>query len=293
MKKILALITLITVVLTCNAQLPQEFGRFKRAAKVQPTESVENMLVTKIAKDGAFVLSQSYQLEDSVGKFFGLSGNKEFGTETTLALKVKNGYLLYDIARVPWDYNPRFAKLKKRYNPVLFPSQYSDLNREARYDSIYFNSNELVTIYPEQIYGMKSDTFFNDGFSVSHHVGETDGYVIWYVLPHEIDINASSDLDIIPIEQKIEIVEDRSREYTIPLPQANGTLMGGMYVVPEISGVGRLDFKINGIIIGAEDEWKLVCPFTENDNIFLTEPVTVQTDEDIEVELTPNDSKKK
>lgn len=291
MKKILLLLTFIVASVTTFAQLPQEFGRFKRAAKVQPSESIENQLVTKIAKDGAFILSQSYQLEDSVGKFFGLSSNKEFGSETSLAIKVKNGYLLYDIARVPWDYNPRFTKLKKRYNPVLFPSQYSDLSREARYDSISFNCTDLVTIYPNQIYGMKSDTFFNDGFSVSHNVGNTDGYAVWYVLPFDIDMNKSSNLEIVPLEMKLEIVEDRSQEYVVPMPQVNGKLMGGMYVVPEISSVGRLDFKINGIIIGSEEDWKLVCPFTDTNNIFNTTPIAVQSEDDIEIELTPNDSK--
>lgn len=292
MKKLSIILLFIATAITISAQLPQEFGRFKRAAKIQqPTP--EHQMISKIAKDGAFILAQSYQLEDSVGKFFGLSGNKEFGSENTIAYKVKNGYILYDIARVPWDYNPRFAKLRKRYSPILFPSQYSELNSEARYDSIGYNNDELVTIYPDQLYGMKSDVFFNDGFSVAHHIGDTEGYVIWYILPSDMDVNATTNLDIAVIAEKIQISEDRSKEYQVSLPQTEGTILGGLYIVPDISSVGRLDFIVNGVLIRAQDDWKLVCPFVDTDNIFSSTAKSIIIAEDeIDVELTPNDNKK-
>ncbi len=289
MKKLSIILLFIAAAITVSAQLPQEFGRFKRAAKIHQS-TPEHEMISKIAKDGAFIFSQSYQLEDSVGKFFGLSGNREFGSENTLAIKVKNGYLIYDIARVPWDYNPRFAKFKKRYTPVLFPSQYSELNTEARYDSISYKNEELVTIYPEQLYGMKSDIFFNDGFSVAHRIGNSDGFVVWYILPSDMDMNATTNLDIVVVPEKIEISEDRSKEYPVSYPQVDGTIMGGLYIVPEISSVGRLDFIINGILIGSQDDWKLVCPFANTDNVFSsTTNIPVKAEEEIDVELTPNE----
>lgn len=67
--------------------------------------------------------------------------------------------------------------------------------------------------------------------------------------------------------------------------------MGGIYIIPELSSVGRLDFIINGILIGSKDDWKLVCPFTNTDDIFKTTPVSIENDKDIEIKLTPNDIK--
>lgn len=291
MRKISTLILLIVVAISATAQLPQEFGRFKRAAKVIQS-TPEQELVSKIAKDGAFILAQSYQLEDSVGKFFGLSGNKEFGSESSLAFKVKNGYILYDIARVPWNYNSRFAKLKKRYTPVLFPSQYSELKNEARYDSINYNEAAISTIYPEQIYGMKSDIFFNDGFSVNHHSGQTEGYLVWYIIPSGVDLNSSTNLDIVVVPQKLEISDDRSKEYSITKPQMDGIVLGGLFLSPELSSVGRIDFIINGIIIEDADEWKLICPFSNSEELFTATPFSFKAEEEIDVELTPNDIKK-
>lgn len=291
MKRLSIILLLIAMVISVSAQLPQEFGRFKRAATIRHSVP-EYEMISKIAKDGAFILSQSYQLEDSVGKFFGLSGNKEFGSENTIAFKVKDGYLIYDLARVPWNYNPRYSKLKKRYTPVLFPSQYSELAPKARYDSIDYNNEKLVTIYPEQIYGMKSDIFFNDGFSVAHHLGESEGFVVWYIFPTEMDVNATTNLDVIVIPEKINISEDRSKEYQVTLPQLEGTIMGGIFIVPEISSVGRLDFIINGIIIESNEDWKLVCPFTNTDNVFSSAPVIKREEEEIDIDLTPNDIKK-
>lgn len=292
MKKLSIILLFFAAAINVSAQLPQEFGRFKRAAKVRQS-TPEHEMISKIAKDGAFILSQSYQLEDSVGKFFGLSGNKEFGSESTIAFKIKEGYLIYDVARVPWDYNPRFAKLKKRYTPVLFPSQYSELSTEARYDSLYYNNKDLVTIYPEQLYGMKSDVFFNDGFSVAHREGDTEGFVVWYILPTDKDVNSTTNLDIVVIPEKINISKDRSKEYKVLLPQSEGIIMGGIYIVPEISSVGRLDFVINGIIIGTQDDRKLVCPFADTDNVFSSiANIPVKEEDEIDVELTPNDNQK-
>lgn len=291
MKKILSVLMTFAIALTVYAQLPQEFGRFKKAAKMPIQNTTEVDLINKIAKDGAFILSQSYQLEDSVGKFFGLSGNKEFGSESSLALKVKDGYLIYDIARVPWDYNPRYAKIKKRYTPVLFPSQYSEIGNEARYDSIFFDNSIISVIYPNQIYGMKADTFFNDGFSVGHTIGDTEGYLIWFSIPDGMDLNTSTNLEIASCKISVDITDDRGKEYSIPSPTIGGTVLGGMYVVPQISSVGRVDFIVEGIIIGINDEWRLVCPFTDTASLFASNPISVASEEDIEVELTPNDEK--
>lgn len=290
MKKLSILLLFIATTITLNAQLPQEFGRFKRAAKLD-SPSPDTELISKIGKVGAFVLTQSYQLEDSVGKFFGLSGKKEFGCENTLAVKVKDGYILYDIARVPWDYNPQFVKLKKRYTPVFFPSQYSELRTRARYDSIYFNDKELVTLYPNQLYGMKTDTFFNDGFPVAHHIGKTEGYAVWYILPTDMDLTNQTNLEIVVQPETIDISEDRSKEYQqLSIPQVEGQILGGIFIIPEISRIGRLDFALNGIMIGAQDEWKLICPFSPDDSNVFNSPaaVSINLGDDIDLELTPN-----
>ncbi|MDE6017478.1 MAG: hypothetical protein K2G85_01545 [Muribaculaceae bacterium] len=292
MKKVSTLILLIVVTLTAVAQLPQEFGRFKRAAKIHQSNPDQELL-SKIAKDGAFIFAQSYQLEDSVGKFFGLSGNKEFDSENSLAFKVKNGYILYDKAREPWNYNSRFSKLRKRYTPVLFPSQYAEIKIEARYDSINYNEAEVVTIYPEQIYGMRSVIFFNDGFSVAHNSGMAEGYLVWYILPPGMDLNATTNIDVIVLPEKFDISDDRSKDYFISKPQIEGQVLGGLFITPELSSVGRIDFVINGVIIEDSDEWKLVCPFSNSEELFTsTSPISIKVEDDIDVELTPNDQKK-
>lgn len=68
--------------------------------------------------------------------------------------------------------------------------------------------------------------------------------------------------------------------------------MGGIYVVPKVESTGHLNFVINGILVAIEDGWRLVCPFTDTDDIFQMDAVVVSADYD-ETELTPNGSKKK
>ena len=288
MKKIVLLFLIATIALSVNAQLPQEFGKFKRS--VSNNQHIQNELIAKAIEPGVFVFSQSYQLEDSVGKFFGLSGNKEFGSDNSIGIKVKDGYIITDKGRVPWDYDSRFNKLKKRYNPVLFPTQYSEIGVETRYDSLFYNPDKLVTIYPNQLYGLKTDIFFNEGFTLSHKEGENEGFLVWFTIPEDFDFTNSSNVNLVVLRNDINIVKDRSKEYSISLPQNNEKVLGGIYVVPELSGIGKLDLSLSGIIVGENEDWKLICPFTQDNDIFDSEPINQNVEE--EIELTPNEINK-
>lgn len=288
MKKLSLIISFAVTAISLFAQLPPEFGRYKRVDTTN--EKAQQDLIGSVIENGAFIFSQSYQLEDSVGKFFGLSGNKEFGTDVSIAYKIKNGYIITNKSREPWEYNNRFAKLKGRYNPVLFPSQYSELSSEARYDSITYEANRLVTIYPNQLYAYKSDTFFNEGFSVSHKEGMTHGYMIWFTYSTDKDLNNFTRMNVVVAKQDMEVSADRSKEYEISVPYNNEIVMGGLYVVPEITGIGTLQFVLYGVAVNNNDDWKLICPFSKDENIFISSPVVQETnDEDDELMLTPND----
>lgn len=288
MKKSSFIVSFAVIAISLYAQLPPEFGRYKRVNTTN--EKAQQDLIASVVENGAFIFSQSYQLEDSVGKFFGLSGNKEFGTDMSLAYKIKDGYIITNKSKEPWEYNNRFAKLKGRYNPVLFPSQYSELNSEARYDSIAYNANNLVTIYPNQLYAYKADTFFNEGFSVSHKEGLAQGYIIWFTYPADKDLNSFTQMNIMVTKQDIEVSSDRSKEYEINIPSNNEIVMGGIYVVPEITGIGTLQFVLYGVAVNNNDGWKLICPFSKDENIFLSSPVVQKTNDEVdELMLTPND----
>lgn len=205
MKKTLISIITLVFVISGYAQLPPEFNNYRNLKKAQPTEevqpvetgpktdvspvgstqsreTVDSKLIAKIALDGAFILSQSYQLENSDGESFGFKGNKEFGSEMSIALRVRGGYLFYDVARAPWNYNSSFAKYKDRYKPVLFPTQYSEIYDKAQYDSLHFDGKDIVTVYPDQLYGMKTNRFYNDGFSVGHQIGDIEGCMVWFAI---------------------------------------------------------------------------------------------------------------
>ena len=60
---------------------------------------------------------------------------------------------------------------------------------------------------------MKSEThFLMTDFLYSHNVGNTDGYAVWYMYSlFDIDMNKSSNLEIVPLEMKLEVVEDRGQ----------------------------------------------------------------------------------
>jgi hypothetical protein len=284
MKVLVSILTLLALSVSANAQsLPKEFGKYRRTV----SEVSNNPLIEKIASNGVFVISQSYQLEDSLGKFFGLAGKKEFGSDTSIGVMIKNGYLLTNRTRVPWEYDQAFKKVRRKYIPQLFPTQYSEIANEARYDSIYYDASKLSTVFPDEWYALRSDIFFNDGFTTGHASSETKGFLIWILKPSTLDFIASTALNFIVNPTTLIETEDRSNIYNIPVPETQDEILGAIYLVPEITGVGRVDYILHGISIKDEYSWGLVCPFDDSGNISFTNNVGSYDEDD--VQLTPNE----
>lgn len=286
MKKLL-LAALLLFPLTIFAIPQRDFGGFRK--KIASSQETTRSLVTMAVEPGVFILAQSYQLEDSVGKFFGHGGNKEFGSDNSLAIKVKNGYLFPDKARVPWEYDPRFSKAKKRYRPVFFPSQYSEMGKQLRFDSIYYNPDAISTLYPDQLYGLKTNFFFNEGFATGHNSGETEGYMVWFTVPENCDFNTAANINMIVMRQTLNLSDDRAKEYNVELPDTDGDIFGGIFIYPEISAVGALSFTLEGVAVGDGRDWRVICPFSDDDNVFQESSLIITETED-DLNLTPNDN---
>ena len=272
-------------------QLTRDFTSFSLL------KSPNQQIIEQVVNSGVFIIKQSYELADSADNRYGLSGKKAFGTDYTLAVKVKNGFLVSERTLHPWDYNPHFDQYRSKYTPRLFPTSFSEVAETARYDSITIIEDSLKTLFFGLLYAQESENFFGDGFSVGGNVGDNEGWMVWFTKKKGTDFSKSTDLNLCIIKKRQTITLKKDNEsyfYQVDYLSTSEEVVGGIFVIPEVISVGHMELKLCGVACRIENGWMLCCPFINVKNIFKrVESMTtsVNKEEKTEsktLELTPN-----
>ncbi len=266
MKKnnIFVLIIILAFSYNVNAQLTRDLSSFS------PLKTPNQQIIEKVVNSGVFIMKQSYELADSLDNRYGLSGNKAFGIDYTLAIKIKNGFIVNERAVRPWDFNNEFDKYRGSYTPKLFPTQFSEVSGQCRYDSIVFREENLKMIFSDMLYAVESEQFFGDGFSLGGNWGDNDGWIVWFTKKKSMDLEINTNLNISIIQKKLNITPKVKDTYFSPIDslKTSDEIMGGIFVIPEVTSVGHMELKLCGVICHLENGWMLCCPFVSQKTIF-------------------------
>ena len=213
--------------------------------------------------DSAFFLSrQSFQLSNKkTGELYGLNNKNEFGTETSLGVKVQGGYILTDKAIQPWKYNGKFKSYEDEYNPVLCNSEYSEFAGDTKFDSLDIPQSETCTLLPYSLYLVTSNRFSDRGFAIDSTGGEKDGWVIWACLGGNDGLGKSAKLELVCYSMPLN--SDEKEGISIDTPDV-ARVLGGIYVNPVRTNIGTLQFSICGVMIEKDGKWNIQFPFKNN-----------------------------
>ncbi len=289
--------------LDINAQLTRDLSSFS------PLKSPNQQIIEKVVNSGVFIIKQSYELADSLDNRYGLSGNKEFGVDYTLAVKIKNGFIINERTINPWDFNPQFEQYRGKYTPKLFPSQYSEVSANCKYDTISIKEDELKVVFPDMLYAQESEQFFGDGFTLGGEIGDNDGWIVWFTQKKDSNLGKSTDLNLSIIQKKLNITQKENGNYFYHVDslQTSEKIIGGIFIIPEIISVGQMEMKLCGIVCRIDNGWMLCCPFITNKEIFKgnnsetsneenphsNEPKLTLNQREGKIKLTPKKNKKK
>ena len=272
-------------------QLTRDFSSFSLL------KSPNQQIIEQVVNSGVFIIKRSYELADSADNRYGLSGKKAFGTDYTLAVKVKNGFLVSERTLHPWDYNPLFDQYRSKYTPRLFPTSFSEVAETARYDSITIIEDSLKTLFFGLLYAQESEHFFGDGFSVGGNVGDNEGWMVWFTKKKGTDFSKSTDLNLCIIKKRQTITLKKDNEsyfYQVDPLSTSEEIVGGIFVIPEVISVGHMELKLCGVACRIENGWMLCCPFINIKDIFKNVESKVTSADKGKVsdsnllELTPN-----
>jgi hypothetical protein len=218
--------------------------------------SSNQQLIEEAVRDGLFVVRQSYQLRDSVTAY-GWNNLPQFGTTYSLGVKAVDGYYLDDKAVNPWQYDPKFDEYRdsKQYTPVISQSDCFQLS-DSTFRKVTFR------LPPESVESSKfqfvTDSLFaNKGFAVDNSDGAKAGWLVWVVSADSLDkINAEA-LSLLIYRSELKF-EAGKNAYKIDAPTSSKTVVGGIYIVPKIEGIGKISFYLSGIANRQEGDWRIV-----------------------------------
>lgn len=241
------------------------------------------------AINSAFFLSRnSFQVSDKkTGELYGLNNQNEFGTEISLGIKIKNGIVLTDRAVRPWEYNAKFDTYRDGYEPVPYMSEYSEIGGDAKYDTLDTSQSKKEKILSSSLYFLASDRFSGKGLTVDCTKGTKDGWVVWICANKDADLNKNSKVELVCYSKTIDVNDANKIDIDTPDGQ---NILGGVYVVPNSTDIGILEFCISGIIVENEGKWSLCFPFIGKEKLMKpnNQPSATQTTDNND-SLTPVD----
>lgn len=229
-------------------------------------QALDKGLVIDAVCSAFFLSRQSFQVADKkTGELYGLNNHDEFGTEITFGVKLRDGFLLTDKAVRPWEYNSKFNSYRDGYKPVPYLSEYTEQGEKTDYDSLTYSLQE--TMNPLEVYCFKSNIFKGKGLDYDIAEGVQKGWVVWAYTDKDADLNKTAKLSFVYIEKELNVATDGKESV---LPPKDKNILGGIFIVPSVTGVGVVKFLLCGIITEKEDKWNVSFPFVgikENDGL--------------------------
>ncbi|MDH8701075.1 hypothetical protein M2138_000414 [Dysgonomonadaceae bacterium PH5-43] len=232
-------------------------------------------------KDGIYLVEQRYRLKNNEdGKYYGRNNKSEFGKVYSIAVKLNAAYCIDEMVFTPWKLDDNYTSLsekeKEQYTPVLYKSNY----RKIFHDN--WNNFPLDTLNSTEIInGMYSLTDEKGEFGLQIDVAEglKKGWLVWVTTQDDSSKQDTIDLNLIVYRSEINITQDKGIcEINQPVFPAN--IMGGIYIVPEVTRIGQVTFFLTGMIKNIDDKWVVVSLYNAKKGKNISDDLTPIEDEE-------------
>lgn len=286
MKRILFL--LLTTIIGSNVYCQINFGKLGT-----------DILVDNSIKNGISIIKSEYQLRNKKdGGLYGRGGKDVYGSVYNVGINLPTGVLVMADIKSPWLKDSDFDKYRnsESYEPVLksitvFSKCDSDsvLCKDLSLDTeIAYNNDSTLFLL--------KDLDLNNNFELKLETNIQDSWIIWFVVEKGQKLVGFENLEFNTVYQK----QDQDiigRDVKTPL--GTNILLGGIVISPKISGVGKIELKLVGLLNKDSNNWKIgplpkeFLTDTENLSSEPTSASSVDNPIGDDEELTPIESKAK
>ncbi|MDR1680349.1 MAG: hypothetical protein LBS12_00995 [Prevotellaceae bacterium] len=224
--------------------------------------SANQQLLEQAVADGLLVVRRYYQLKDTTVEppaYYGWNNQPHFGESLSLGVKGDSGRcLLSESAVHPWLYDPKFDQYRNqnRYVPALFKAEYRLLD-SAAYRPVVLEDS-AVPLSDNRLYTAVADSAFgSSGFTVDRDSGEKNGWLVWVLANAPLTGNATQPLSLIVYRSPLTFTDDLTL-YEVRTLSTEKTILGGIYILPQITGIGQITVKLSGVLLEENEKWHVV-----------------------------------
>ncbi len=245
--------------------------------------SSSQQFVEQAVKDGMYVVRQEYQLEDTVtGQRFGRYGNEEFGSFASLVIRTSVGDFFESGIFAPWERDANYDRYRSTHKPLLSRCVMTEIG-DTVISTVELSVDRIHPV--DSVFSFISQREANTrGFVTKSYNRKTDGWIVWLSGDSTLDKTRNTLMpEFLIYKKSIDFDVDSLGTITVDMPQTPRKLWGGIFVVPECTAIGRLDFVLGGIIVKESGLWILARPFDDIRNSDL---------DTLPDELTPSDDRR-
>jgi hypothetical protein len=219
-------------------------------------------MIDDAVRNGFFIVRQKYQLMDTTVNppaYFGRNNQPHFGIGYSLGVKTADGFYSDDKVLHPWNYDANYEQYRtdNKYKPVIFETAYR-LIGDSTYTIMEFQADLCFPVPSTPFVCAKNSSFGKKGFTTDNANGLKKGWLVWVVSDKEV-----AAVDTIPLSLMIyrnELVfESGKNVYEIkPLAVESKVIAGGIYVIPHVTDIGQITFRLSGLLSRNGDKWQVV-----------------------------------
>ena len=227
--------------------------------------SPNQQMVEDAVKNGIVLIRQDYQLSDTITKQrYGLNHEANFGSQYSIAVKIEKGLSVSNRFVTPWDYDDNYTPYRdSQYIPVMSNTQCRSL-QDSNYVEFKYRPENIIAIKDSAVYQVDSLVHPGRGFLCNRETGEKEGWIVWLYVSDSANL-AKENISMVTYRQKVTIKEGL-HNYSFKQPEVNGQVLGGLYVYPQNTTIGTLEFLFVGLLIPNSGEmWQFYAIGEEPD----------------------------
>lgn len=264
----------------------------------------EQQTVEQAIQDCVVLLKQSYQVKNKkTGNIYGRGGREDFGHIYSIGVKTDAGLVITEEALSPWLFDNAFKKVEQDYSPFISLTEVRDIEKDKNVSfsqcPLQMGRNQPIGIWIANLQATSENSM-----EINVEEGYKDGWLIWFMASKDLDTDPESEIMMQVNSLKHDVSSDAT-DIDIEAPTKGNSILGGVYVSPTYLGGGHVAYRLVGMAIKEDKQWKLRTPFAgfSYKKVSKTEPendVTSETDEggvseeqDVELTLIDKDNKSK
>lgn len=214
-----------------------------------PFKSTEVILVERAVRDGVVLLSQEYQLEDTLShKRYSLDNQDFFGKEDAFAVLAGQGIITSRCLVMPWENDSNYRRYKDAYyRPVVSRTLIKTTADSTWRETPIFQPVTTRTL-GDSLLVFAHDTVYCNGFACDSLINGSDGWMVWLVENKNV-------LSLVTNRYKYEQCEDEVA--FVETPQVDGRIFGGVFIIACYERIGSIDLKLCGMLTFSDNKWRI------------------------------------